>query len=331
MASHGSSLSCLRPRATLLALLVDVEHLDLDLLIDLDHVARVIDPAPRHVGDVQQAVEATEVDERAEVGDVLDHALAHLLFLDLGEEGALELLALLFDEAATRDDDVHAVFVDLDDAGFDLLALPLTDVLGATNVDLRGGQERVDADVDEQSALDLARDEAADDVAFAVLVDDRFPSANAIRLALADLDHALAVVEALDQDFELLTGRDFFRLLELGQVDLTLRLRTDVDVDVVAGAADDRPLDDLFGEDIAARVAVDLLEISDLRECNLELLLERLGAQLELLDEFLTVVGHAVSSWSSGSGSGTCQTTGPTRAHALRIGAERIARRPGER
>ena len=37
---------------------------------------RVVDPAPAHVGDVQQPVDPAEVDERAEVGDVLDHALA---------------------------------------------------------------------------------------------------------------------------------------------------------------------------------------------------------------------------------------------------------------
>ncbi len=32
-------------------------------------------PAPGHVGDVQEAVDATEVHERAVVGDVLDHAV----------------------------------------------------------------------------------------------------------------------------------------------------------------------------------------------------------------------------------------------------------------
>jgi hypothetical protein len=37
-------------------------------------ISRVVDAAPGHVGDVQQAVDAAEVDERAEVGDVLDRA-----------------------------------------------------------------------------------------------------------------------------------------------------------------------------------------------------------------------------------------------------------------
>ena len=67
----------------LLLLAVDVEDVDLELLVDLDHVVRVGDAAPAHVGDVQQAVDAAEVDERAELGDVLDDALADLAGLEL--------------------------------------------------------------------------------------------------------------------------------------------------------------------------------------------------------------------------------------------------------
>ena len=69
------------PRRDALALPVDVEDLDLDLLADLHHLGRVRHAAVRHVGDVEQAVDAAQVDERAEVGDVLDHALPHLVLL----------------------------------------------------------------------------------------------------------------------------------------------------------------------------------------------------------------------------------------------------------
>ena len=43
----------------------------------------MVDALPAHVGDVQQAVDAAEVDERAVVGDVLDHAFEDLAFLQL--------------------------------------------------------------------------------------------------------------------------------------------------------------------------------------------------------------------------------------------------------
>jgi hypothetical protein len=54
---------------------VELEDLGGDFLADLHHFARVAHAAPGHVGDVQQAVDAAEVDERTVFGDVLDHAL----------------------------------------------------------------------------------------------------------------------------------------------------------------------------------------------------------------------------------------------------------------
>ena len=52
-----------------LAVEVDVEHLDGDLLADLDDLGGVLDVLPRELGDVHEAVHAAQVDERAEVDD----------------------------------------------------------------------------------------------------------------------------------------------------------------------------------------------------------------------------------------------------------------------
>src|SRR5207244_3115915 len=64
----------LQAQGDLLAVLVDVQDHHLALVVDLDEVAGVVDPAPAHVGDVQQAVDAAGVDEGAEVGDGLGGA-----------------------------------------------------------------------------------------------------------------------------------------------------------------------------------------------------------------------------------------------------------------
>ena len=45
-----------------------------------------------HVGDVQQAVDAAQVDERAEVGDVLDDALADLADFEFLQQVVRDLL-----------------------------------------------------------------------------------------------------------------------------------------------------------------------------------------------------------------------------------------------
>src|SRR6185437_11412682 len=102
----GAGALLLQAQRDLLAVLVDVQDHDLDLVVDLDHVTGVVDPPPAHVGDVQQAIDAAEVDERAEVGDVLDRPLADLPRRDLLEELLLLLLAGDLDELAAADDDV---------------------------------------------------------------------------------------------------------------------------------------------------------------------------------------------------------------------------------
>ena len=129
--SQGLGVFCLRPRAIFSLSLSTAMIIDLQLLVDLDHFVRIVDAAPAHVGDVQQSVDAAQVDEGAEVGDVLDHALANLARLDLGEEFLLHFLALILDELAPADDDVAAGFVDLEDLALDGLADVIADVAAA--------------------------------------------------------------------------------------------------------------------------------------------------------------------------------------------------------
>jgi hypothetical protein len=79
--SHGSAFELLHAEADALGFRVDLDDLDFDRLADIDKPGgRVVDALPRHVGDVQQAIDAAQIDERTVVGDVLDHAFAHLAF-----------------------------------------------------------------------------------------------------------------------------------------------------------------------------------------------------------------------------------------------------------
>src|SRR5713226_4254586 len=111
------------------------------------------DAAPRHVGDVEQAVDAAEVDERAIIGEVLHDSGEHGPLLQLHEGVLLQRLALLLEEHAAREDDVAALLVELDDLELELLADQLVEVADGPQVDLRAGQERLDADVDGETPL----------------------------------------------------------------------------------------------------------------------------------------------------------------------------------
>src|SRR5262249_41499453 len=96
-------------------LLVELQDLGGDLLSPLDDFARMAHTPPRKIGDVQQAVDAAEIDERTVVGDVLDDALHDgALFQRLQQLGALFAHARL-DDCAAREHDVIALAIELDD------------------------------------------------------------------------------------------------------------------------------------------------------------------------------------------------------------------------
>ena len=95
--------------------LVDADDLDLDRLADGQDFGRMVDAAPCHVGDVQQAVDAAEVDERTVIGDVLDDALDNLAFFEVLDDFGTLLCAALFEDGTARNDDVAAALVHLED------------------------------------------------------------------------------------------------------------------------------------------------------------------------------------------------------------------------
>src|SRR5690606_26773245 len=111
----------LQAQAPAVALAVVLEHADFQLLADLDHLGGMAHALPRHVGDVQQAVDAAQVHERAVVGEVLDHAL-ELGALDQLLHQRLALLGVLaLDHRAARDHHVVALAVELDELELELL------------------------------------------------------------------------------------------------------------------------------------------------------------------------------------------------------------------
>src|ERR1019366_559513 len=94
---------------------VEADDLDLDGLADDQGFARVVDAAPRDVGDVQQTIDAAEIDEGAVVGDVLDPAVEDHAFLQALDQLAGLLGASFLQHGAARDDDVAAGAIHLED------------------------------------------------------------------------------------------------------------------------------------------------------------------------------------------------------------------------
>ncbi len=197
-------LGLLEAQGDALAVAVDVEHLHRDHVADREDLARVVHVAPGELGDVDQAVDAVEVDERAEVDDVRDRALHDHPRLEAVEDLLANLLALLLEDRAAAQHHVVARAVQLDDLALDLRAEELVEVLDAADVDQRGGQEAAHPEVDDEAALDDLDDGALDRLAGLGGALDLAPGLLEARALLGEDEPAVLVLLGEDERVDLL-------------------------------------------------------------------------------------------------------------------------------
>src|SRR5882672_9854770 len=276
----GVRLQLFQAEADALALPVDVEDLDLDLLSDVHHLGRVRHAAVAHIGDVEQAIHAPEVDEGAEVGDVLDDALPHLADLQLFHQHIALGLALGFEQHAATHHDVAAALVQLDDLELEALPQQLVDVRHAPQGDLAAREERVHShEVHYHAALDLLDERARDRLVLLVGLADTFPDPHEVGLLLREDDRAFLILEVLEEDLDLVSFLERARVLELVDRHGAFRLEPDVENHGGVGHAQHLRLDDLAFFDIRERP---LVQLRHLRDFVRRVLLVQIGADAEL-------------------------------------------------
>ncbi len=234
-----------------LALQVDLEDLDSDFLSDLDDLGGVLDVLPGQFGDVHEAVNATQVDERTEVDDRRDLALADLALVQVVEEVRARLGLRLLEQRAAAQHDVVAVLVQLEDLRLDLLAQVRGQVADTAQLDERCRQEATQADVDDESTLDDLDDRTGDDAVVFLDLLDVAPRTLVLRALLGQDQTAFLVLllenKSLDliADLDDLVGVDIVLDGEFAGGDDTLGLVSDVEQDLIAVDLDDRSFDDV--------------------------------------------------------------------------------------
>src|SRR5690606_11824496 len=153
----------------------------------------------------------------------------------------------LFDELAARQDYVLPVEIDFENLEVVGLAHVLIEVLRGLHVDVRGREEGVDADRDDQAALDLGADAAGRDGTLGELGENILPVLLLLRLVVRDDRVALLVLDLLDEHLDLGADLKFTEIDELVGGDDAFGLAADVDDNLVLadfgdGARDDRAL-----------------------------------------------------------------------------------------
>ncbi len=94
---------------------------------------------------MDKAVHAAEIDEYAVCGDVLDLAPEHLALFKLGDDFALRASSSA-SMSFVADNHVFVFLVDFDNLEFHCLVDEYIVVADRTDVDLRAGEERLDAE-----------------------------------------------------------------------------------------------------------------------------------------------------------------------------------------
>ncbi len=206
---------------------------------------------PRQLRDVHEAVDAAEVDERTEVDDRRDDALADLALLEVVEERRAALGLRLLEKGATRQDHIVAVLVELEDLRLDLLAEVRREVAHAAELDERSREEAAKADVDDEAALDDLDHGAGDDSVGILDLLDVAPRALVLSTLLRQDEAAFLVLllenECLDgvADLDDLARVHVVLDGKFAGGDDTLGLVPDVEEDLVAVDLDDGTLDEV--------------------------------------------------------------------------------------
>src|SRR6266540_436593 len=259
----GVRLGLLQAERDALPLAVDVEHLDLHFLADLEQLRGMVYVTPGELGDVDEPVDALEVHEGAEVDDVGDGPRHDIAGRETVEDRLAHLLALLLEDGAAREHDIVAAAVELDHLTAQCLAHELVEVLDAADVHERGGQKPTHAQIEDQPALHDLDHRPFDGLSALRRPLDALPRHLETGTLLREDKPTLGVLlrhhERVDlvADVDLVGRVDRTSNRQLGNGDDALGLVTDVDQDFVLVDAYDLAAHDLaLVDDGEGRVVV---------------------------------------------------------------------------
>src|SRR5579859_815529 len=190
----GIGAELLKAERDALLFLIKLQDDDVEFLLRLYHVGRMLDAAPAEVGEMEKTVDAAEINESAVFGDVLDVAVHDLAFRECLHQLRALGVQLFFENGAAADDHVAATAVELGDADLHFRAGQVVEVLRGAKIKLRAGQKRADADIDNEAALDAVHHFAGDGFLGLEGRFDLFPGAAAENFLIGENGEAVFVL-----------------------------------------------------------------------------------------------------------------------------------------
>ena len=220
----------LQTESNTLLLVVEIQDNHVDLLIQFHNFVRIVYAAPRQVGNVDQTVYATQVDEYTIAGDVLDGTFQYLALLQLADDFLLLLLQLGLDESLVADNNILVLLIDFHNLEFHGLTHENIIVTNRFNVNLAAGQEGLDAKhVNNHTALSAALNESLNDFFILQSLVDTIPRTACTSLLVRENQLTLLVLLVLDVNLNCVTNLQVWIVAEFAGGNDTIALEADVD------------------------------------------------------------------------------------------------------
>lgn len=150
-------------------LAVELQHFNSDFVANVYDFARMLNAFPCHVGDVQQAVNATQINECTVVSEVLNDTFNFHAFLQVFQQLIAFCAVFGFDNGTTGNNNVVTLLIQLDYFEFKLFAFEVQRVADRTNVYRGTRQERANTiQLNSEATLDFAIDNTSNGCSFFV-------------------------------------------------------------------------------------------------------------------------------------------------------------------
>ena len=167
----------------------------------------MVDAFVADVSDMQQAIDAAQINERTVIGDVLDHAFDDLTFGKVLDQAGALFSTGFFKNGTARDNDVAAATVHFQNDEWLCDIHQRGNVAHGADIDLAAGQKRNSAaKVNGKAAFDAAKDNAFNAFFSGEFAFERIPRSFAACAVARQYRFAVHIFDAINIDFDFIAN-----------------------------------------------------------------------------------------------------------------------------
>ena len=156
----GIVLQLLQPQRDLVRRGIDLQDLDIQFIAGFHQIARFAHARIGHIGDMQQPIDAAQIDKSAEIHHGANTAMHHRALFESRKSFLAAPRLLLFEHDAPVDDHILFFYIQLRNPALDLLPDQVRHLVGIACAATGRGHEGADADIHAEPAFHLLRDNA---------------------------------------------------------------------------------------------------------------------------------------------------------------------------